>query len=215
MKHFDRLDAPNHPDWVPRQYGPGDWTVNDFYDLHGDEPKEQPLYSLSADLVTHCAAWFGNETSPEGMMDHNQVAKMLLEAGVCTKEETDSESGAVYFYFKTKKSVQGFIKRFNAYLQQRLDEEPETKKRHEHFAKLREVWENRIKVAIEEDQGWVPEAKGLNALEVSLGDPNGEYVVMAKRDIERIGELAKKHGFYKELKSLDIDMHPFMEVVGG
>jgi hypothetical protein len=215
MKRFDRLDAPNHPDWVPRQYGPGEWAIDSFHDLHLDEPDEEPFYSMAADLVTHCAAFFGDHLSPEGCMDHNEVAKVLIKAGVCSKKDADPESGAFYIHYKTKKDARDFLKRFNAYLQKRLDEEPETKERHEHFVKLREVWEKRIKAAIKEGRGWVPEAKGLNSLEVALADPDGEYVVMAKRDVARIGSLAKEHGFYEQLKELEIDMHPFHDVVSS
>jgi hypothetical protein len=212
MNRFEQLDSPNHPDYVPRQYGPGDWTIKDFYDLHKDEPGEKSLYSLSADLVTHCAAFFGDHIGPEGCMDHNTVTDMLVEAGVCAQKDTDSESGAFYVYYKTLKDAGAFIKRFNRYLKKRL-EDAETKEMHERLVKLREVWEKRIRAAIKDGEGWVPQAKGLNHLEVTLADPNSEYVVLAKRDLDRIQKLAKKHKLTKELVGLEIEIVPFLEAV--
>lgn len=42
-----------------------------------------------------------------------------------------------------------------------------------------------------------------------LADPDSNYVVMAQRDLDRIGALAKKHGIYKKFKALDIEVVPY------
>lgn len=140
MTKLELLDNPNHPDYVPPQYGPGEWTIDDFTGPEDDEGE----YWFSAELVTVSMAFFGQcvrELHPDyQMMDHNEVAKLLIEAGVCTAEEAEPESGCFYVYYKTREQAQGFIDRFNAYLQHLLDTEPKVRAFHEKLCELRAEW---------------------------------------------------------------------------
>jgi hypothetical protein len=217
MTKFEELDSPNHPNYIPKQYGPGTWTIDDFTDM-GEEEADEP-FSFSAELVNNCAAFFGDcsrDLHPGySMTDHGAVADLLVEAGVCTKKEASPESGCFYVYYSTREDAEGFIERFNAYLQKRLDTEPKTKAFHERLLQLRSDWEARIKTAVKQNRGWVPEATGLETLQKTLNDPNGEYVVMAQRDLTAIGELAERLGFKDELRALGIEIEKYEDVAKG
>lgn len=42
-----------------------------------------------------------------------------------------------------------------------------------------------------------------------LADPDGRYLILASRDLERVSALCKEHGIYAELKALDIEAVPY------
>lgn len=49
-----------------------------------------------------------------------------------------------------------------------------------------------------------------------LADPDGNYLILANKDLERVAALCKKHGIYDELKALEIDGVPYdMDLESG
>jgi hypothetical protein len=116
--HFHELDGP-----VPEGFNPR-FGYDSVYE---DDPLDDPvaLYSASFDLIYWCRPIFDECVHDEEtqMMDHNQVERILEEAGVIQEQDgCDCESGAIYFNWKRKQDGIEFIDRLNAWFDEKLKE---------------------------------------------------------------------------------------------
>jgi hypothetical protein len=118
--HFHEVDGPVPEGFNPR-FGYDSYHERDPADY--EEGEEFDLYGASFDLIYWCRPLFDDCVHDEvtQMMNHNQVKKILVKAGVIKKQDgCDSESGAIYFNWKTEQDAKDFIDRLNEWVEKEL-----------------------------------------------------------------------------------------------
>ena len=116
--HLHEVEGP-----VPEGFNPR-FNYDDVYE---DRDEEEPLktpFSYSANLIYWCRPIFDQCVHPDSsMMNHNEVKRILEHEGVIQDtDDVDSESGAIYFYWKTREDANAFIDRLNAWTEAKLKE---------------------------------------------------------------------------------------------
>lgn len=118
--HIHEVEGP-----VPEGFNPrfGYDSIYERDPLDYDDPDIAP-YGASFDLIYWCRPVFDKCVHPgTTMMNHNVVKKILEKEGVIRPEDgCDSESGAVYFSWRTKQAGKDFIDRLNAWTEKKLAE---------------------------------------------------------------------------------------------
>jgi len=151
-------------------------------------------YSLVTDMYHWCSPVFSDPKYSRKIandyyqMDHHLIGDKLREVGVTLPDECveDHESGGFYIYFSARKKANAWIDRLNAWL-----------------AKQCEGMENPANAL-----------EGYDKIHHELRDPDGEYAIIGRADLDRIKALAREHGIEGQLLGLDIlienyrDIHP-------